>query len=191
MPLKERNTSADTKLRIVDTLETLMQNGPLEKVKVSSLCKQAGVSRTTFYEYFCDVFAVPTWLWDNLMGESLYQMGLTLGCYQAHLKKFKLLLNHQEFFRLAFKSDDFNSVFEHGSREVKERTIHAATCNAGRPLTNDELLKIEFRNAGSAFMTRYWIMHGMQESPEEMADLFLSFTPQFLVDFLEPQNSRS
>jgi len=183
--MRERTTSTDTKLHIVETLSSMMKEQPLEKIKVSELCKQAGISRTTFYEYFHDVFAVATWLWDHLMVESLYQMGLSLNHFDAHVKNFYSLLEHREFFAFAFKSTDLNSVFEHGSRVVKGYIIANASKNAGRALTAYELLQIEFRNAGAAHMTRVWIDTGMKETPEEMAQLFQEFTPPFLIELLE------
>jgi len=181
----ERGTSTDTKMRIVKSLQAMMEQQPLEKIKVSALCKNAGVSRTTFYEYFRDVFDVPTWLWDYFMSQSLYQMGITMSCYDAHVKNFHFLKDNQAFFELAFKSNHYNSVFLHGARVVKEHIIATASKNAGRELNEQELRDIEFRNAGAAHMTKLWARGGMKEPPEVMANLFQSFTPQFLVDFLE------
>ena len=39
----------ETRMRFVETLGVLMRTCPLEKEKVSHLCKALGLSRSTFY----------------------------------------------------------------------------------------------------------------------------------------------
>lgn len=167
-----------------------MEEKPLEKIKVSALCKRTGISRTTFYEHFRDVFDVPTWLWDELMSRSLYQMGISTDWEHGHCDKFHGLLEFERFFALAFRSPNYNSVFEHGSRAVKRNIIKNASRNAGRLFTDYELMEIEFHNAGAAYMTREWVCNGAQESPEEMTRLFLEFTPPFLIEYLKVPEDR-
>ena len=116
----------ETRMRFVETLGVLMRTCPLEKVKVSHLCKALGVSRATFYEHFHDIFDVAVWYWDYLMGQSLYRIGADLSCYEAHFQKFKLLRENKEFFDNAFKSDDYNSVCEHGGRAMDRIMIERA-----------------------------------------------------------------
>lgn len=176
----------ETRLHFVQTLSELMLECPLEKVKVSHLCERMGVSRATFYEYFQDIFDVPTWFWDYLMASSLYRMGLDQSCFSAHLKKFELLLENKEFFVHAFKCADYNSVCEHGGRAVKEHILEVATLNAGRSLSEWELLQIDFHNTGAQYMTRAWVRDGMMQSPRCMTELFQVFMPPFLVELLEP-----
>lgn len=174
----------DTKMRVVAALQHMMEKQKLEKIKVKDLCKMTGISRTTFYEYFHDVFEVPTWLWDYLMSQSLYEIGKTQGFLEGHKKKFDLLLEHKEFFMLAFRSDDYNSVFEYGQRMVKDNMVKNALNNAGRPFTDHEYLEIEFYNAGASYMTKVWARNGMKESGEEMSELFTSFAPKVYRDHL-------
>ena len=176
----------ETRLRIVDALAELMHECPLEKVKVSHLCEHLGVSRATFYEYFRDIFNVPTWFWDDLMNQSLYRMGIDQGLFEAHLKKFNLLVQHKDFFVHAFRCIGYNSVCEHGGRAVKEHILENATTNIGRPLTEQELLEVDFFVAGAQYMTRTWVRGGMVQSPQQMAELFGSFAPDFLITHLEP-----
>ena len=176
-----------TRLRFVAALSGVMKECPLEKVKVSHLCEATGISRATFYEYFQDIFDVPTWFWDYLMSRSLYRMGIDQSCFAAPLKQFELLHENKEFFVNAFNCIDYNSVCEHGGRVVKEHILENATANAGRPLTKQELLEIEFYNIGAQYMTRTWVRDGMVELPLQMAELYQKFTPEFLVRYLEPR----
>lgn len=179
----------ETRLRFVDALAELMHDCPLEKVKVSHLCEHLGVSRATFYEYFRDIFDVPTWFWDHLMNKSLYRMGIDQGLFEAHLKKFNMLVQNRDFFVHAFRCIGYNSVCEHGGRAVKEHILENAMANLGRPFTEQELLEIDFFVAGAQYMTRTWVRGGMIQPPRQMAELFRSFAPELLVTYLEPPST--
>ena len=112
-------------------------------------------------------------------------MGISTNWEQGHITKFYELLEFERFFALAFRSPDYNSVFEHGSRAVKKHIVHTASKNAGRQLTEYELMEIEFHNAGAAYMTREWVCKNEKDSPEEMTKLFLEFTPPVILKYLE------
>ncbi|WP_368669252.1 TetR/AcrR family transcriptional regulator [Limosilactobacillus kribbianus] len=56
-------TSLTTKKRIVACTEELLKACPLSRISVTEVCRRAGVSRTTFYTYFTDVYAIYEWIW--------------------------------------------------------------------------------------------------------------------------------
>lgn len=62
----------DTRMRVVDALETLLRTRELENVRIGDLCRLSRISRTTFYVYFEDIYAVVQWFWDDLCSRSLY-----------------------------------------------------------------------------------------------------------------------
>ena len=49
---------------------------------------------------------------------------------------------------------------------------------------------MEFFNTGAKHMTRHWVERGMAEPPEQMAELFCSFVPEFLLPYLEADETR-
>jgi AcrR family transcriptional regulator len=174
----------DTRLRIVQALDTLMACESIEQVKVVRLCKLAAVSRTTFYDYFQDVFEVVTWMWDYIMADALYEIGLSIDNTEGHVRSFYALLEHRSLFYNAFKSKAYNSAFEYGSRNVKRIFIQTAERHLGRPFTREELLQIDFYNYGAANMTRQWVIDGMVETPEEITAILDACTPPFLATLL-------
>lgn len=180
----------ETRMRFVEALSEQMRTCPLEKVKVAHLCKGMDVSRATFYEHFHDIFDVPVWFWDHLMEQSLYRIGSDLDCYDAHVTKFMLLHENKEFFLNAFKSADYNSVCEHGGRAMGRIMVERAAAALRRPLTEEQLLAIEFFKTGAQYMTRDWVRGGMEVPPEVMARTFHASIPPFLVELLD-DNVRS
>lgn len=180
----------ETCLRVVTALDERMRSTSIDRVKVTDLCRDASISRATFYENFCDVYGVATWAWDYLMQGTLYQMGVTLGCHAAHLRKFEVLREHVAFFGNAMRIVSYSSICQHGGRYMEEHMESLFVQKAGRELTSDEALQVEFYNTGAKHMTRHWVERGMAEPPAQMADLFCSFVPKFLLPYLEPANAQ-
>lgn len=53
------------KNQIVEATEELVKSMPFDSVTVTAICKQAGMSRPTFYRYFEDKFDVVQWAWNS------------------------------------------------------------------------------------------------------------------------------
>ena len=176
----------DTCLSVVEALDALMRTTSIDRVKVTELCRDAGISRATFYENFQDVYAVATWMWDHLMQASLYQAGITLNCHDAHLRKFEALQQHRDFFVNAMRIVGYPSICQHGGRRMADHMEHVFLTKARRDYTPDEALQMEFFVTGAKHMTRHWVERGMVEPPQQMARLFTSFVPAFMLEYLEP-----
>ena len=55
---KQPEVTAATRARLTNAFWTLYRERPMEKISVSSIVALAGVHRSTFYEYFQDVYDV-------------------------------------------------------------------------------------------------------------------------------------
>lgn len=181
-------SKTDTCLSVVTALDMLMRIESIDRVKVTQLCREAGISRATFYENFQDIYAVATWMWDHLMDSTLYQAGVTLNCYDAHLSKFKALREYREFFGNAMRIVGYPSICQHGGRRMAKHMERVFIQKTSRPYTADESLQMEFYITGAKHMTRHWVERGMNEPPEQMAQLFTDFVPTFMLEFLEPDS---
>lgn len=179
----------ETCLSVVTALDARMRSESIERVRVTDLCRDAGISRATFYENFQDIYAVATWMWDYLMSSTLYQAGETLSCYEAHLRKFEVLRGHREFFGNAMRIVGYASICQHGGRRMHEHIEQVFMRKAGRAPTADEALQLEFFTTGAKHMTRHWVEGGMAQEPEQMTRLFTSFVPAYLLGYLEPDGA--
>lgn len=177
----------DTCLSVVEALGVRMETTSIDRIKVTDLCRDAGIARATFYEYFNDIYAVTTWMWDHLMETTLYQAGVTYNCYEAHLRKFQALLSYREFFCNAFRIVEYTSICQHGGRTMQAHIEEVFERKAGRPLNSYETLELEFFITGAKHMTRHWAERGMTDDPVEMARLFTENMPAFLLPYLEPE----
>ena len=176
----------DTMLGVAKVLDECMRTESIERIRVNALCREAGISRTTFYEYFDDIYGVATWMWDYLMSQTLYRCGIEWDCYEAHLRKFRILLRYRDFFANAYKVVGYASVTQHGGRSMETHVRELVERKRGVPLSEDESLELEFFVTGAKHMTRHWAERGMKEDPERMARLFTRFVPAFALPYLEP-----
>ena len=80
----------------------------------------------------------------------------------------------------------YESICQHGGRAMGEHLERVYTERAGRGLTTDEALQMDFYSAGAKHATRHWMERGMPEEPEQMVRTFERFVPRFLLPYLEP-----
>lgn len=177
----------ETCLTVVDALCERMKSTHITRVKVTDLCRDAGIARATFYEYFQDIYDVALWLWDHLTNTNLYQAGVALSCYEAHLRKFEALREYREFFYNAFRTVEYASIVQHGGRRAQEHYEQVFLKKTGRPMNDEELLQVEFFVTGAKHMTRHWAERSMADEPALMARVFTEAMPAFMLPILEPE----
>jgi len=54
-----------TKVRIMDALKELMESTPLERISVTDVASQAGISRQTFYYHFDSIYGIFDWFMEK------------------------------------------------------------------------------------------------------------------------------
>lgn len=169
----------DTRLRVVDALETLMRTHSLDAIRISDICRLSHISRTTFYVYFENIFSVAQWYWDDLCSRTLYRINLDLTWHEGHMRMLRGLLERRDFFRSLFTRKDYSSLFSYGYR--KSLIIHIENIERllARPLTEQELFELDYTVRSLSAMTTKWAEEGMEGPPERLACLFDRFIPAF------------
>ena len=169
----------DTRMRVVDALETLLRTRELENVRIGDLCRLSRISRTTFYVYFEDIYAVVQWFWDDLCSRSLYRINADLTWEQGHLIMLQGLLQRRDFFKYLFARKDYQSLFSYGYR--KSLIIHVENIERllGRAMTDQELFELDYSVRSLSAMTTKWAEEGMEIPPEQVCALLGRFVPPF------------
>lgn len=158
------------RMQIVEALQDLARSMPFEEVAVTTVCREAGISRATFYRYFQDKYEVVQWLW-NVPGEViLKQCGVTLGWYESNLEMLRFFTGYRDLFTSALKSDaDYNSVLNHGHRRRAQYLADAIRARDPALLTKDVEFQIEFFVLAESQVIGRWAIDGMPETPEALA----------------------
>ena len=66
----------ETRAHVLQVVSRCLDDIPLEKLSISTICERAGISRPTFYRYFSDRYDVFNWLLRTNMTASIAQVGV-------------------------------------------------------------------------------------------------------------------
>lgn len=174
----------DSRLKIYKALEQLVQVKRISDIKVIDVCRLSGVPRSTFYTNFTDIFSVPQWLWDDMMGTTLYMIGNTLTWDQGHRKMFQNLLAHKALFIKIYWENDNNSILEYGYRGGYIAVKNNVQEHKNHEWTDEELLDLDYTIKALASLTTKWGRDGMVVPVEKAVQIFNMHIPQFLKDLV-------
>lgn len=154
--------------RIEQVFLELLQTRELDQIRVSDICKGAGLNRTTFYANYTDLYDLADSIRDKLEASlsQLYQEEIAGGFNSNdYLKLFRHIKENQLFYRTYFKlvyDDNYKIVLydtELAKKHFQDRFIH---------------YHMEFFKSGLTKIIKIWLKNGCRETPEEMFEIVRS-----------------
>ena len=160
---KRRRESAE---RIKNAFLELLEEKELSQIKVSQICKEADINRSTFYSAYADIYDLADKIRKEMESEVnfLFSKEETL---KFNLAEFLKLLQHIKenqklytfFFKLGYDSDNIRFYnFEDMWEEFDKQYIN---------------YHIVFFKNGFNAIVKLWLENGCKESPEEICDILL------------------
>ena len=158
----------DSIARMEAVFMTLLQTKELNQIRVSELCKEAGLNRTTFYANYTDIYGLADSIRDKLEQNMsvLYNHELTEK-FNSHdyLKLFRHIQENQDLYRTYFKLGYDNNY----------QIIRYDTNLAEKHFQNQFVeYHMEFFRGGLTKLIKLWLQNGCRESPEELSDIIKS-----------------
>ena len=146
----------------------LLQDRDFSEIRVSEICKRAGVNRTTFYANYPDLRGLADAIRDRLEESisELYAEEIATGRNSHdYLKLFRHIAENPIFYRTYFKLgyDNQNQVFPY-DRELAERYFQNRFVE----------YHVEFFRSGLNRIIKLWLERGCRETPEEMVEILHS-----------------
>ena len=169
----------DTRMKILAAIEQLLRSHDPDEIRVSDVCRISGVSRTTFYVYFEDIFSAIQWRWDDLCSQTLYRINTDLSWEEGHHAMFTGLKEHAEFYQKCFVCKDYQSLFAYGYRKSLCHHIENIEHSLGRVLTEQERFELDYSVRALSAITTKWAESGMEPSVGAMTVLLSRFVPPF------------
>lgn len=154
--------------RIEKVFVELLQTKPLEEIRVSDLCKRAGLNRTTFYANYPDVYGLADAIRDRLEEDlaALYQDEVASKVNSHdYLKLFRHIKDNQIFYRTYFKLG-----YDNQYKIVLYDTELAQKYFQGKFIE----YHMEFFKSGLTQMIKRWLQNECRETPEEMFGILKS-----------------
>ncbi len=167
---KKPEITKKTKRNIVDNFCELYMEKPIEKISIQEITNRAGYNRSTFYQYFSDIYELLTYVEDELL--SYIKKGL-----ENEQSSAKEAVNNalscldEEKYMLSFQAllGDYGSVrfLERLKKEVFQDRLKL-------DYSKNDLLTpylIEFQIATSFSLFRLWIQRNKDLSSEAFSQL--------------------
>ena len=154
--------------RIEKVFVELLQTKELDEIRVSDICKRAGLNRTTFYANYTDIYGLADAIRNKLENEvtDLYEDEITQH-FNSHdyLKLFRHIKDNQIFYQTYFKLGYDN-----------EYKVIAYDVNLAREHFHNQFVEyhMEFFRAGITQIIKLWLKNGCRESPEDMVEILKS-----------------
>lgn len=166
-----------TRYKLAAAMKECMKTTPVDKITVKHIVEGAGVARQTFYRNFQDKYDLINWYFDKLVLASFAQIGVSHTIGESLTQKLRFIQEEKAFFTGAFRSDAQNSVKEHDFALILQFYQDLIARRTSRPLTEELQFLLEMYCQGSVYMTVKWILEGMKEPPEEVAQLLVEAIP--------------
>ena len=178
-----------TQTALLEALEELIKTKKLSNITITELCTAAKINRNTFYYHYNNIFE----FLDEHKQIILEDLNEISEISKTHNKQnlvevFTVLKKHPHFLNILISPncdlDFFNEIFE--SATSKSSIIFSKDPSN---LSNKERLLCSYCNAGCNAVIITWIMNGMKETPEEIADFIWTSSKQGVFSLLFPEEN--
>lgn len=178
-----------TQTALLEALEELIKTKKLSNITITELCTAAKINRNTFYYHYNNIFE----FLDEHKQIILEDLNEISEISKTHNKQnlvevFTVLKKHPHFLNILISPncdlDFFNDIFEIATS--KSSIIYLKDPSN---LSNKERLLCSYCNAGCNAVIITWIMNGMKETPEEIADFIWTSSKQGVFSLLFPEEN--
>lgn len=174
--------------KLAESMKNCMKTTTVENITVKQIVENCGVSRQSFYRNFIDKYDLVNWYFDRLLEQSFKEMGKGETIRDGLIKKFQYIKEERLFFTAGFKGDEQNNLKEHDFIMIFEFYCSLIRDKTGQPPERHIRKLLEMYCQASIYMTVQWLMKGMKESEEELADLMIDAMPAALSELFEKIN---
>ena len=181
MGMKDR-----TRIMFAETMEEMLKEMPMSKVRVTALCDRCGATTPTFYYYFHDKYELVAWMFlQDFAGE----FGNKESSYTAEglVSMGRRMENRKNFYQKTFSERAQNSIEEYlymFNLQIAEEAVKQKTGKA--ELTQEQILAIRYHNYGVLGLFQEWLF-GETLTVEQMNTFLYEKTPDFLKEAFAEQ----
>lgn len=164
-----------TKLWIADKMRELMKQKPIEKIRVTEICKAAEIERPTFYYHFKDKYDLVAWIFFHSANKTDV---ISIESAAASMKQMK---QDFLFYKRAYEDSSQNALWSYMLEYFVQRYEKIA-----KEKLNNEVLDTQLRFSirhycyGSVGMTREWLLYDNTTSAEVVVEMMFRSMPQRL-----------
>ncbi|MCR4668799.1 MAG: TetR/AcrR family transcriptional regulator, partial [Clostridia bacterium] len=162
-----------TKLWIADKMSELMKHKPLAKIRVTEICKAAGVERPTFYYHFRDKYDLVAWMFFSKA------YGTDVISVRSSARAMSTMKNDLIFYKRAYEDSSQNALWKYMVEYFTKRYTDLAKQKLGTDTLDTQLsYSIRFYCMGAVGMTREWVLNDNITSAETVVTMMFASMPE-------------
>lgn len=180
MKVKSNQRIALTKRLLQEALLRIMEKKPLNKINVSELCVEAGINRATFYRHYNVPRDVLVEMQAQFAEEiqSSFDMSALIHSPARYVEQVCCYLyEHSDLIKIFIRNnseEDITYLFDHIFQSLLSKT---EIVNKLHRFDRAEIkLLSAYMAGGGYFMLRRWLLDDIEKTPQEIAQLVLSFS---------------
>ena len=164
-----------TKLWIADKMKNLMKQKPIDKIRITEICKVAEIERTTFYYHFKDKYDLVAWIFfQDAEGTNI----IDVRDAAAGLNKMKQDIL---FYKRAYEDTSQNALWQYMLEYfVTAYSELARKMTTSNTLNTELLFSIRLYCYGSVGMTKEWVLRDNITSAETLVKMMFNSMPEQL-----------
>lgn len=172
-----------TKVMFAETLEEMLEEMPLDKVRVARLCERCGATKPTFYYHFHDKYELVAWMFlqDFAVAHADREPSYTAEGLNRNLVQ---MARRRTFYQKAFDDRSQNSIGEYMQEFCLQIAREAVMHHTGKELDRDQEFATRYHTYGIMGMFLEWLF-GDDMTTEYLASSLFERTPGFLKEAFE------
>ena len=175
MQMKDR-----TKIMFADTLEEMLKEMPLDKVRVAKLCDRCGATTPTFYYYFHDKYELVAWMFLQDFAGAFADQEPEYTPERMNQSTIRFA-GRRNFYQKAFDDQSQNSIAKYLIDFNLQISREAVKYYTGKDLTADQEFAVKYHIHGVMGMFCEWLF-GDDLTADYMNTSLYERTPDFLKD---------
>ena len=175
MQMKDR-----TKIMFADTLEEMLKEMSLDKVRVAKLCERCGTTTPTFYYYFHDKYELVAWMFLQDFADAFADQEPEYNPKRMN-QSAVLFAKRRNFYKKAFDDHSQNSIAGYLIDFNLQISREAVKYYTGQDLSCDQEFAVKYHIYGIMGMFREWLF-GEDMTSEYLNTSLYERTPDFLKE---------
>ncbi len=164
-----------TKIWIAETMKKLMMKKPLDKIRVTEICKEADIERPTFYYHFRDKYDLVAWIFFHDAFET------DIVSVESSAKAMSRMKNDIIFYKRAYEDQSQNALWKYMLEYFTRRYSDLAMEKLGTSTLDPQVAySIRFYCTGAVGMTREWVLNDNITSAETVVQMMFASMPENL-----------
>ena len=165
---KRKQENIRVKKAITEALFALMRKKSITEITITEIITQAGVSRSSYYRNYKSVTDILVTLVQDVLTDYFQSPGYDPSDYSSRqniVRAFRTFRRYRHYLLDIYRADLGNVVSDQINRQWRSSPEYAR-------LTPKERYTIDIHSGALANVAFQWLLNGMPESAEEMADIF-------------------